>query len=441
MDLSYKNIWTITAPILFSMLLQQIIGITDVIFLGKIGEIALSGSALGSTYYIIIFMVAVGFTLGAQIIMARRNGEQNYEKIGPVFFQATTTLSVSSFAVIALSYFLAPYLLQAIISSPEVYKSTLDYINWRILGFIPLFIMIMIRTFYVSITKTKILTYTYMLMVSANVLLNYILIFGNFGAPRLGIIGAAMASALAELIALLFLLFAVITKVDLKKYGLTKFVYRDWQLLKEICRLSGWTMLQQFISLSAWFVFFIAIEHLGSTELAASNILRSLSAFPFIALNSLAITAGTLISNLIGANQENKVLFCCNRIIGLSFAIIIPLLILMSVFKNELLALYTPDQNLINEASIAYFVMLGVNILYVPSFVLFNAITGSGHPKKAMIIELFGNIAYIAHVIFVILYLKANLAWAFTADYACYLIILIMSANFMYSNKWQNAKV
>ena len=84
---SYKQIGTITFPILISLIMEQMIGMTDTAFLGRVGEIELGASAIAGVYYLAIFMMAFGFSIGAQILIARRNGEGNYKEIGPIFYQ------------------------------------------------------------------------------------------------------------------------------------------------------------------------------------------------------------------------------------------------------------------------------------------------------------------------------------------------------------------
>lgn len=436
MDLSYKNIWNITYPIFISLLLQQIVGITDVIFLGKLGEIALSGSALGSTYFLIIFMVAIGFSTGAQIIMARRNGEQNYQKIGPIYYQATSCLFAVSLIIIISSFFITPWILGGIISSSEILEATLSYINWRFWGFLPLFIIIMTRSFFIAITKTKILSLASVCTVSFNILFNYCFIFGNLGFPKMGIAGAALGSVLAECISLIVLFVYAYIKVDFVKYGLNKFIYNNLKIIKEILDLSVWTMLQQFISIGSWFLFFLAIEHLGSTPLAVSNIIRSISAVPYMVVNSLAITTGTLVSNLIGSSEDNRVIYCCNKLIKISAFLTIPLLIILIIFRDNVLTLYTNDINLIEYSKLTYLVMLGANILGIPAFILFSAISGTGQTRKAMQYELIATVFYLIHVIWIIFYLKADIAWCWGVDYTYNLLILIFSAYYMYKNKW-----
>ena len=74
---SRKEIW---------QLAQNVINVTDTAFLGHVGEVALGASAMGGLLYICIYTVAFGFSIGSQILIARRNGEQNYRNVGPARF-------------------------------------------------------------------------------------------------------------------------------------------------------------------------------------------------------------------------------------------------------------------------------------------------------------------------------------------------------------------
>ena len=170
---SYSQIWRIAYPILISMLMEQLVGMTDAAFLGRVGEIELGASALGGIFYIAVFMLGLGFSIGAQILIGRRNGEAN-------------------------KLTLAPMILNAIIASPAVATAANDYLHWRVPGFFFAFVTVMFRAFYVGTTNTRTLTLNSMTMVLCNVIFNYVLIFGKLGLPAFGIAGAAMGSTLAE---------------------------------------------------------------------------------------------------------------------------------------------------------------------------------------------------------------------------------------------------
>ena len=82
-----KQIWMIAYPILISLLMEQMIGMTDTAFLGRVGEVELGASAIAGVFYMVIFMAAFGFSIGTQILIARRNGEKQYREIGDLFYQ------------------------------------------------------------------------------------------------------------------------------------------------------------------------------------------------------------------------------------------------------------------------------------------------------------------------------------------------------------------
>ena len=134
----------------------------------------------------------------------------------------------------------------------------------------------MFRALYIGITRTKVLTMNAVVMALVNVLLDYILIFGKFGMPEMGIKGAAIASVMAEAASLAFFLIYTYAKVDFKKFGLNHWQKIDFSLLGRILSISCFTMVQYFLAMATWFVFFIAIERLGQRELAIANIVRSI---------------------------------------------------------------------------------------------------------------------------------------------------------------------
>ena len=256
---TYKQIWTIAYPILISLIMEQLIGMTDTAFLGRVGEIELGASAIAGVYYLAIFMMAFGFSVGAQILIARRNGEGNYKEIGPIFYQGIYFLVVVAAILFTLSIVFSPFILKNIISSPHIYDAAESYIHWRVYGFFFSFVGVMFRSFFVGTTQTKTLTLNSIVMVLSNVIFNYILIFGKFGFPQLGIAGAAIGSSLAELVSVIFFIIYTWKRIDCKKYALNILPKFQSRTLKRILNVSVWTMIQNVVSLSTGFMFFLFV--------------------------------------------------------------------------------------------------------------------------------------------------------------------------------------
>ena len=82
MHYTYKQIWLINFPVMMSILMEQLINITDAVFLGHVGEVELGASAIAGIYYLAVYMLGFGFSIGLQVMIARRNGECDYGKAG-----------------------------------------------------------------------------------------------------------------------------------------------------------------------------------------------------------------------------------------------------------------------------------------------------------------------------------------------------------------------
>ena len=134
MKYTYKQIWLINFPVMMSILMEQLINITDAVFLGHVGEIELGASALAGIYYLAIYMLGFGFSIGLQVMIARRNGEQHYKETGRTFFQGLYFLMVMAIMLCLLIQLVSPFILQQLITSDEIYQAVIRYLDWRSFG-------------------------------------------------------------------------------------------------------------------------------------------------------------------------------------------------------------------------------------------------------------------------------------------------------------------
>lgn len=436
-----KEIWIISYPILISLVMEQMIGMTDTAFLGRVGEIELGASAIAGIYYMVIFMMAFGFSIGAQIMIARRNGERQYNEIGSIFYQGIYFLLALAGIMFALSMYFSPILLKQIISSPNIYEASLSYINWRIFGFFFSFVMVMFRAFFVGTTQTKTLTLNSIVMVLSNVVFNYILIFGKFGFPKLGIAGAAIGSSLAELVSVLFFIIYTWKRIDCRKYGLNKLPAFRLETLKRILGVSFWTMIQNLLSMSTWLMFFLFVEHLGERALAVTNIIRNVSGIPFMIAMAFASTCGSLVSNLIGAGETDCVRGTIRQHIRIAYLFVLPLLIFFALFPNLILSIYT-DMPDLREASIpSLWVLCTAYLIMVPSNVYFQSVSGTGNTRTALAMEMCVLVVYVAYITYIILYLRVDVAICWTSEHMYGILTLLLCHWYIKKGNWQQKKI
>ena len=438
---SNKHIWEVSYPILLSLLAQNIINVTDTAFLGHVGEVALGASAMGGLFYISIFTIAFGFSIGSQILIARRNGEGQYREVGPVMLQGSVFILLIATLLFFLTQQYGGHVMRFIVSSDTIFDATMEFLDWRIYGFFFSFVNVMFRALYIGITRTKILTTNAVVMASANIVLDYALIFGKFGLPEMGIKGAALASVIAEAVSLLFLTLYTCKKIDLKKYALNKFGEVNFQLLGKILSISCFTMLQYFLSMSVWFLFFAAIERLGQRQLAIANIVRSIYVVLLIPVNSLATTANSLVSNAIGAGGIDHVMNLIFKIAKMSFFIMVVLLIPTVLFPEKILTIYTSDATLIAESIPSVYVICGAMLIASVANVTFNSVSGTGNTQAGLILEFITLVFYSAYIIFLGMYLKASIEWCFTIELLYYTLLFLTSFIYLKKAKWQNKRI
>ena len=438
---SYRNIWKVAYPILISLVMEQMIGLTDTAFLGRVGEIELGASAIAIVYYMVLFMIGFGFSLGAQIIIGRRNGEGRYRETGKIFWIGLYFVLGLSGIIILLSELFSPWLMKFMVSSPAIYEAALSYVRWRLPGMVFAFITAMFRAFYVGTTQTKTLTLNSIVMVLSNIVFNWILIFGKLGCPALGITGAAIGSSLAELVSLIFFTIYTWRKCDRRKYGLDKASGFDVSELKGMMPVCSWTMIQNTISISTWFIFFLYIEHLGERALAVSNITRSVSGLIWVVLQAFSATCSTLVSNIIGEGHQEKVMSLVKRILKLSYGIVSVMIILFCLFPEMIARIYTDIPDLINASVPAMVVMCSSYFLNVGGQVFFQAVSGTGSTKTAFKLEMVALTVYMIYCTVIIGILKLDVAICWTAEHVYAGMLFLCSWLYMRSGRWKNRRI
>ena len=438
---SYRNIWKVAYPILISLVMEQMIGLTDTAFLGRVGEVELGASAIAIVYYMVLFMIGFGFSIGAQIIIGRRNGEGRFRDTGKVFWNGLYFVLALSGVLILLSELFSPWLMRKIVSSDSIYTASLSYVRWRLPGMVFAFMTAMFRAFYVGTTQTKTLTLNSIAMVTSNMFFNWVLIFGHFGLPSLGITGAAIGSSLAELVSLIF--FVIYTKLgcDRSKYGLDRPATFERAELKSMMPVCSWTMIQHTVSVSTWFIFFLFIEHLGERALAISNIARGASGLIWVVLQAFSSTCSTLVSNIIGEGHQDKVMSLIKRILKLSYGAVSALILLFCLFPETVARIYTDIPDLVTASVPALIIMSSSYFINVAGQVLFLAVSGTGSTRTAFRLELIALAIYVAYCWLIIGYFKMDVAICWTAEHVYAAMLFICSGLYLRSGRWKNRRI
>jgi multidrug resistance protein, MATE family len=438
---SNKNIFKVTYPIFLTLLAQNVINVTNTAFLGRVGEVELGASAIGGVFYLAIYMIGFGFSQGAQILIGRRNGEKNFKQIGPIFNNSLIFNFLIGAVIFGLSIKGVPHIMKLVVSSDQIYKASIEYMDWRIYGFLFSFINVIFRGLYVGITQTRVLTTSAILMAIVNIIFDYTLIFGHFGFPAMGITGAGISSVIAEAVTLLYLIWHTIYKTDMKKYGLFIFKRVELKTILNILNLSIFIMFQYFISISTWFMFFIFIERMGELPLAVSNIGRSTYILLMIPGSALATTVNTLVSNLIGAGRKEEVLPFIRRIIGIALVIVVPVILITLTMPGLIARIYTSDAVLI-AASIPVLRVISVSIIFCAvSNIVFSGVSGTGNTRTAFFIEFLTLFFYLSYVYYTSIIHPSPTYVVWMSEFVYWIIIGGLGYLYLMKGNWRKREI
>ncbi len=438
---SHRKIWDVSYPIMLSLLAQNIINITDTAFLGRVGEIELGASALGGVFYLAIFMLGFGFSTGAQILIGRRNGENRYDEIAPIFIQGVLFLLLFGALVLFGTRLYVSPLLSMMIKSSSVCDATIRFLDWRMYGIFFAYLNVMFRAFFVGITSTRALTISAIVMAVVNIFLDYVMVFGKFGFPAMGIEGAAIASVIAEFASVLFFIFYTLRYANLRRYGFFQRTTYNMRQLPHILNVSVWTMIQYFVAVGTWFLFFVATEHLGERSLAISNIVRSVSTMLFMPVSAYGTTANTLVSNIMGEGFASEVPKLVRRIMAQCFWFVLPLIIIIFLVPGLIMHIYTEDITLI-QASVPSLLVLTVSYFFAaPGSVYFQFVSGTGNTRSALWIECAVLFFYMAFVSLVAFYWQMPVAVVWVSEIVYWGGMLLLSHLYMRHANWQSRKI
>ena len=224
----------------------------------------------------------------------------------------------------------------------------------------------------------------------------------------------------------------------MESYGFSSRIRFSPDILRGILSLSVWTMLQNFLTHAVWFVFFLAIEHLGEEQLAITNIVRSGSSLLFMPIIAFASTASTLVSNALGASRAHDVMFVIRRCVTMAYAVIVPLMIIVAIIPQTFMSVFTNDVDILQGSVASVYVMLGFNLIAIPACVFFHSVSGTGNTRLALGIEIVATILYAVAIYAIIFTLRADVAVCWSVEYVYWTVILLCSALYFKYGKWQN---
>jgi multidrug resistance protein, MATE family len=443
-DISNRQILKIALPITLALLVPQINFLINNAFLGhidkdpEIAERILGTAGITGVFYLIFALVGNGLNSGLQGLLARRAGENRPGEIGKLFGQGLWIAMFFAIGSILITYLFAPMFLSYSMRSDKVYEEAIGFLRIRIWGIPFLFFFQLCNALLVSTNNSRYMKYGFMAQAGLNILLDYLLIFGHWGMPELGFKGAAYASVISEIAGLLVVLGIVLYKKFHHRFALFVRMKYEPVMAGLIFRQSSPLVAQYLISILAWLLLYIFIEHKGERPLAISNTMRTIFGMFGIFSWAFASTANAMVSNVIGQGKKEQVLFLIKKITKLSFAFTLFLCVLINVFPDLFLSVFGRDASFTADAiPVLRTVTVGILGMSVAT-VWLNSVTGTGNTRINLIIELIAIFLYTIYIYLVLKVWDMSLVWAWASELLYWSILFILSFLYLRSGRWKN---
>lgn len=365
----YRRLFIIALPIVIQNLITSSLNMLDTMMIGKVGELELASVGIANQYYFLYSLLANSIPIGSGVLIAQLWGKKDTINIKrtlsrSLFYNLILTLG---FMILGLSL---PGKIMSIFSNdPAVINIGIDYLKIVIISYLFTSITFTFASGLRSIGNTKLPMWGSFIGLIVNGVFNAILIFGLFGAPKMGIKGAAMATLIARIVEFIIVVGIVYIKVDVLKLR-----FKDMlELPKSISTTLNKVTLPIFLNESCWAfgnITYTAIyASIGTSAAASIQICSTVMNLFMIVAFGLANAAVVIIGNEIGANREDEAISASKKISSLSIKISMVLAILLALLAKPIVSFF----NVSTEVKMAAQYILYIYAL-VMVFKVYNAV-------------------------------------------------------------------
>jgi MATE family multidrug resistance protein len=414
----YKKILRVALPAIAGLSSQMVVSLVDTAMVGRLDEATYALAAMGigvlATWALISFFSSLA--TGIHVIVARKYGQADYISCGITLNNSILIAVVIGTIVAAAGVFFANPIGHLFATDPIVGDYASEYIFYRFLG-IPFFLIsVSYRGFFFGISKTKIFMISGVITNLLNIIFNYILIYGEFGFPRMGLAGAGLGSTFATVFDPLFYLFIILLPSYRNRYKNFKNLKIKTNIISAIFKISLPVSFQNVFILIGFLSFIAIIGLIGTVEQAATQAIISTLFISFLPCFGFGIAVQTLVGNNLGAGKYNLAKIYGFETAKVATVYTVILSIIYMLIPEYVLLIVTNNQSIIEMAEPALRVAGFTQLFYGAGIVLANGLQAAGRTMYVMKAEVIANLLiFVPLSYFLGVYLGLGFAWAWLA--------------------------
>lgn len=367
------------------MISQNILNLVDAAMVGRLGSAALGAVGLAGFVNFLAMSLFIGLATGVQALVGRFIGGN---RISEAAYPLNASLLLNLVIAVPLSILLVPLsdaIMRALTSEPAVIREGTPYLQTRMAAIAAMGANFSFRGFWSAVGRPGVYLRTLLAMHVLNVVLNYVLIFGKFGVPALGTLGAGLGTAIAMTVGTLSY-----TAIAFKKgrhYGFLRGL-PSTETMGQLIRTALPASVQQFFFSAGFTVLFWIIAQIGTQELAAANAVVNLMLVAILPCVAYGITANTLVSQSLGAKRPEAAYQWGKEVVLVAMASVFVIGLPMGLWPEPILKIFLHEPEALAKAIIPLRIVGFGMIVDAVVLVLFNALQGAGLARQAMTVSL-----------------------------------------------------
>ncbi|MDT0556754.1 MATE family efflux transporter [Patiriisocius hiemis] len=342
----FKYNISLATPVILGMLGHTVVALVDNIMVGQLGTAELAAVSLGNSFMFIAMSLGIGFSTAITPLVAEADGEGNFEK-GKSSFKHGLFLCMVLGIALFLLVFVAKPLMYVMNQPQEVVDLAMPYLTLVAVSLIPLIIFQAFKQFSDGLSMTRYPMYATVVANIVNIVLNYIFIFGKFGAPELGVVGAAIGTLASRVIMVAYLWYILSQKTKSRAFVLNiKLFTLRKTMLKKLMGLGFPSALQMFFEVAIFTAAIWLSGILGKNPQAANQIALNLSSMTFMVAMGFGVAAMIRVGNQKGLVRFRELRRIAFSIFLLSTLLAIVFAIFFLLFNDILPKLYLDYDNM-----------------------------------------------------------------------------------------------
>ena len=299
-----KTLMLLAIPIILQSLVTASLNLLDNLMIGSLGENEIAAVGISNQFYMLYYYTIMGITLGAGIFMSQFWGKKDVTSIHKFLGISLVVGMVSTIFFAILAFFFPEMIMKIFIDENIVIEQGVAYLKMVALSYIFTTISLAYAAALRSIGQTKIPMYGSLVGLVFNGILNYIFIFGKFGAPVMGVAGAALGTTVSRFMELAFILFIIYKNKNVVAGKISQLLDFNFDLVKRYFITATPVVFNDVMWIAGITAYFIAYSKLGINATATMQIANTINNVFNIFGIGIASASAILIGNKIGAGKE-----------------------------------------------------------------------------------------------------------------------------------------